>query len=73
MYSPLDWHPIIVSDYWASTGEFVFIAYDQKDVKLSYLSEMRTKTRTTASTGAQIFNSINKKTWSVTIVLTVLR
>ena len=43
-------------------GEFVFIAYDQKDVKLSYLSQMRTKTRTTASTGAQIFNSINKKT-----------
>lgn len=57
----------------SNTDEFEFIAYGQKDVKLSYLSEIRTKTRTTASTGAQIFNSINKKTWSVTIVLIVLR
>lgn len=46
----------------SNTDEFEFIAYGQKDVRLSYLSEMHTKTRTTASTGAEIFNSINKKT-----------
>jgi hypothetical protein len=46
----------------SNTDEFEFIAYGQKGVRLSYLSKMRTKTRTTASTGAQIFNNIIKET-----------
>ncbi|MDB4281886.1 hypothetical protein N9872_02800 [Paraglaciecola sp.] len=45
-----------------NTDEFEFIAYGQKDVKLSYLSEIRTKTRTTASTGTQVLNDLNEKT-----------